>query len=370
MSEPKEPKSQSFDQIVKDRPVIWLLAAVVAAATAGFGAYPSLIAMAGRTTIENQRLNELNKAEQDSKDYKKQIDVLQGNLDKVTSGKNKFAGLSEAGFWAYREVNLRKEVGASFEIGNCPGDKCDEFKVIGLDLEDQNAPPTLHFALMGPGINEKCPCANVSIELVEGKRIGIATADLDVNILVELDRLSDMTVGVAVRDGSQDPDQKPKIVNGGLPPDYPSDKSKFYQRWGASPSNLPFVTRSDYLTRVSNSLTVARKTGKILMIQFGANWCPDCLVLNKMLNSDFLQGYLKDHFLLENIDVGRFDKNVDVATKFGVNLAGGIPAAVFVFPDGTHIATTGFGELENSRNYSPDQILTFLQDVINKKEVP
>jgi protein disulfide-isomerase len=207
--------------------------------------------------------------------------------------------------------------------------------------------------------------------LIEGKKVGIATSDLDVNILVEADRVSDIRLGIIVRDGSQEPDQKPKIVEGGFVLDQSVDKSKFYEKWGVSPSALPFSLQSNdaFKAEIQDRLNDARKSDKILMLQFGANWCPDCLVLSRTLSSDTVRDYFKGHFVLVNIDVGRFQKNIDIAASFGVDIAAGIPAAAFVFPDGARVSTTGFGELTDSRSYNPDEILAFLEDVVSKKSV-
>jgi thioredoxin 1 len=73
--------------------------------------------------------------------------------------------------------------------------------------------------------------------------------------------------------------------------------------------------------------------------------------------------------MLENVDIGRFQKNIDIAATYGVNIKAGIPAAAFVFPDGIRVTTTGFGELADARNYSASEVLAFLTDVVNKKSV-
>lgn len=53
-------------------------------------------------------------------------------------------------------------------------------------------------------------------------------------------RISDIRLGVGVTDGSQEPDQEPKIVNGDFVVDRPADKQTFNQKWGISASQLPF----------------------------------------------------------------------------------------------------------------------------------
>jgi hypothetical protein len=136
VSDSPEQKKPSFDEIVRNHAAVWLLGTAIAAATAGFGAYPALISIAGRTTNENQRLSELENAAQGRKVVARQVDVLKSDLDKVTSGMNKLSGLLETGFWLYREIDLRRQVRKSFEIGDCPGEKCYKFTIDVMNNSD------------------------------------------------------------------------------------------------------------------------------------------------------------------------------------------------------------------------------------------
>ena len=105
------------------------------------------------------------------------------------------------------------------------------------------------------------------------------------------------------------------------------------------------------------------------MVIFGGNWCPDCIVLHRSLETGETRTYAQAHFEFVAVDIGRFDHNVDIADELGVTLKKGVPAAVIVRADGSVVGRTMNGELEASRNYSPVQILGFMRNVVEKHSV-
>ena len=115
--------------------------------------------------------------------------------------------------------------------------------------------------------------------------------------------------------------------------------------------------------RVDYAMAKARARGRYMMVEFGSDWCEDCQALAKNLSAGIVHDYFRDHFDFVFVDIGHSDRNFEAAESLGVDLSHGIPAAVFFAPDGQRIGATNHGELEAARNYSPAQILEFLQQV-------
>ena len=69
----------------------------------------------------------------------------------------------------------------------------------------------------------------------------------------------------------------------GLALEQSSDDTVFYKRWGFDATNLPYKSDVDARMAVEAGKARAAETGKMLMVTFGANWCPDCLTLQKNL---------------------------------------------------------------------------------------
>jgi len=137
----------------------------------------------------------------------------------------------------------------------------------------------------------------------------------------------------------------------------------------AADAAKPYKTDADSRKDIADAQARAKASHKMVMVIFGANWCGDCIVLHRSLDAPNVRDYVRDHFEVVSVDVDQFNKNVDVAKSVGVTLDKGIPVAAFVASDGSPIANTNSGELEPARNYSPEQVLQFLREVVDHHKV-
>lgn len=131
-------------------------------------------------------------------------------------------------------------------------------------------------------------------------------------------------------------------------------------------SGLPYRDDDDAPATVAAAREQALGDGKFLMVTFGANWCLDCRTLYHHLRNPEVQAFTANTFDLVNVNVGKFNINVDLATDLGVDLRRGIPVAIFFGPDGEVIGTTNEGHLEPARYYTSRQILKFVRDIVEK----
>ena len=111
----------------------------------------------------------------------------------------------------------------------------------------------------------------------------------------------------------------------------------------------PYDESADAKLELRLTQAAARQAGVPMLVVFGANWCGDC----KMLDQAFKQGasaeLIAKHFRVVKVDVGRFDRNVDLAQAYGVPLKSGIPAVAVVSGQGQLIYATRAGELADAR---------------------
>ena len=132
---------------------------------------------------------------------------------------------------------------------------------------------------------------------------------------------------------------------------------------------LPYDEKVDARQVVNEARARAIEQKKFLMIVFGANWCMDCRNLHRMLKSEDVQEYSKDRFLFTNVNIGKFNENIELANELGVSLQRGIPVAIIFDTDGNVIGTTNEGQLEPARRYSSRQILKFVRDVAQRSQI-
>ena len=132
------------------------------------------------------------------------------------------------------------------------------------------------------------------------------------------------------------------------------------------PDDLPYNADADASADVATGRQDAMANDQFLMITFGANWCIDCRTLYHHLKSDEVRAFTDDMFHFVTVDVGKFNRNRDVARELGVDLSRGIPVAVFFDPEGREIGNTNDGQLEPAQFYSSQQILKFVRDIVER----
>jgi thiol:disulfide interchange protein len=141
-----------------------------------------------------------------------------------------------------------------------------------------------------------------------------------------------------------------------------------FERWGIDPNDPPYHADLDPREAIDLGKARAAESGKMLMVTFGANWCPDCLTLHRNLRTPETRAYADGKFEMVHIDVGDSARTARVEAELGIDV-NSIPLAVFYSADGRPVCNTARGELEPSRHYSSRQILDFLREVADHRRV-
>ncbi|MFC4159641.1 thioredoxin family protein [Chitinimonas lacunae] len=129
----------------------------------------------------------------------------------------------------------------------------------------------------------------------------------------------------------------------------------------------PFNEEADAKADIRNALVAAQKEGKKVMLVFGANWCPYC----RGLVRDFDQGetakVVASHYQVVKVNLGRRDRNQDLAEVYGNPQAKGIPAMVILNSDGSVQTKLDGMELSNIRVKGLDAVTSMLKEQAGKK---
>ena len=128
-------------------------------------------------------------------------------------------------------------------------------------------------------------------------------------------------------------------------------------------ANGPYDESADARAQVRAALAEAAKSNLPVLVVFGANWCGDCKVLDLAFREGASAPLIAGHFRVVKVNVGRFDRNTDIASAYGVPLKSGIPAVAVLSSQGQVLYATRGGELANARKMGDKGIYEFFERV-------
>lgn len=87
----------------------------------------------------------------------------------------------------------------------------------------------------------------------------------------------------------------------------------------------PFDAERDADADVAAAAARAKAQNKLLLIDLGGNWCPDCRILAGIMDLPQMKAFLAAHYVMVTVDIGHLDKNLQIPARYGIT--GGIEAA-------------------------------------------
>lgn len=130
-----------------------------------------------------------------------------------------------------------------------------------------------------------------------------------------------------------------------LPP--PATKKDLY------PANV------DASKEIAEAVKQATHEHKRVLLIFGGNWCYDCHVLDQALHQGRAGKIVEESYELVHVDVGEFNKNLEIVKKYNVPLDKGVPA-VSVLDSKGNLLYSAEGEFEAARQMVKKQLVEFL----------
>lgn len=135
----------------------------------------------------------------------------------------------------------------------------------------------------------------------------------------------------------------------------------------AAMADLPVVERTPYDANADATATVdaafarARKNGKRVLIDMGGNWCGDCIVLANIMALKEVKPFITAHFEVVTVDVGRFDKNLQIPARFGITKRlEGVPAVIVAEANGKFVNEGKITALSDARHMTPQAVVDWL----------
>ncbi len=130
---------------------------------------------------------------------------------------------------------------------------------------------------------------------------------------------------------------------------------------------------ADAKQQIGAALAKAKKDNRRVLIQWGANWCGWCIKLHDLYgsNKDIKHELLYEYDLVF-VDIGKWDKNMDLAMSYGADLKKiGVPYLTFLDADGKVLANADTSPLESKdQKASPGHDPALVLALLTKHQAP
>jgi thioredoxin 1 len=99
---------------------------------------------------------------------------------------------------------------------------------------------------------------------------------------------------------------------------------------------------------------------KRVILDFGGNWCPDCVVLDRYFHDAQNAPIVNANYVVVHVNVGHFDANTDLAQRYGIPLSKGVPALAVLSSHGKLLFSQSTGQFEDMRHLESSALTQFL----------
>jgi thiol-disulfide isomerase/thioredoxin len=130
----------------------------------------------------------------------------------------------------------------------------------------------------------------------------------------------------------------------------------------SKPLPLPYNEQADAKAVVAAAKARAKAGHKLLIVDLGGNWCLDCRILAGTMEVPALKTWLDRHYEIVTVDVGRFDKNLDIPAHYGItDRLKGVPSLLVVDPKTDKLLNAGrTAALADARSMNPQGLADWL----------
>ena len=130
-----------------------------------------------------------------------------------------------------------------------------------------------------------------------------------------------------------------------------------------NPLPLPYerleVTETQVLDFIAQS-----KIGNQSIIIFGANWCPDCRILEGTLLLPTVKSFIDDNFSVIHIDVGKYDINMNLLELLRIPRQEGIPRVVIFGQENNILNMNSTDKWRSARQNKAQEIFDYFQSYV------
>ena len=130
----------------------------------------------------------------------------------------------------------------------------------------------------------------------------------------------------------------------------------------------PYDPGADARAAIDNALAAARVKDKMTIVAMGANWCHDSRGLAAQFEKERFQTLLSENYELVYVDVGKKDRNIDIARDFGVNNIVGTPTVFVVASNGEVLNLDTAPTWRNADSRTEDEVFDYFEAFAEKSK--
>lgn len=125
----------------------------------------------------------------------------------------------------------------------------------------------------------------------------------------------------------------------------------------------PYDEKADADAAVAAAFEKAKRSKKLVMLDLGGNWCPDCVILANFLQLPEIKRFAEKHYEIVAVDVGRFDRNLQVPARFGfTERLKGVPTVLIATPDGKLVNPANVFAFTDARHMTPKALADYIAE--------
>ncbi|MCZ6603434.1 MAG: thioredoxin family protein [Planctomycetota bacterium] len=119
--------------------------------------------------------------------------------------------------------------------------------------------------------------------------------------------------------------------------------------------------QADAKAEIARAVAKAKKDNKRVLVVYGGNWCHWCHKLHDAFKKNrSIARTLQFEYEVVRVDIGRFDKNLDIAEGYGAQIKSGVPYLTVLGGNGKVLTNQETGSLEKDGLHDPDLVGKFL----------
>ena len=132
-----------------------------------------------------------------------------------------------------------------------------------------------------------------------------------------------------------------------------------------TPLPLPYDEKVVDSLQLDEFIDLSISKGKQPVIIFGGNWCPDCRILEGTLAMPTIKKFLQQHYQVMHIDIGRYDRNMELMDHLNIESKKGVPRVVILDLEKNIVNSSTSSEWTTARDRKQQEIYNYFQKFLS-----